>query len=207
METLKKLNQARNLIREMGVKKKGFNDYSKYSYFTPEQINDMVNKASSELGLFNKFDLSRGEFGLTATLTIYDLDSDDSETFKMATDIPSIKATNIAQQLGGAVTYSERYLKMIAYNIVENAMDFDSHDNRDMDSKLTKDQKTELGFLIENSNYSQDQKDKLYDRLSDMRQTDYDTAKARLLTSERSASDSGQLATQKQINKVLDEKL
>ena len=207
METLKKLNQARNLIREMGVKKKGFNDYSKYSYFTPEQINDMVNKASSELGLFNKFDLSRGEFGLTATLTIYDLDSDDSETFKMATDIPSIKATNIAQQLGGAVTYSERYLKMIAYNIVENAMDFDSHDNRDMDSKLTKDQKTELGFLIENSNYSQDQKDKLYERLSDMRQTDYDTAKARLLTSERSASDSGQLATQKQINKVLDEKL
>ena len=207
METLKKLNQARNLIREMGVKKKGFNDYSKYSYFTPEQINDMVNKASSELGLFNKFDLSRGEFGLTATLTIYDLDTNDSETFKMATDIPSIKATNIAQQLGGAVTYSERYLKMIAYNIVENAMDFDSHDNRDMDSKLTKDQKTELGFLIENSNYSQDQKDKLYDRLSDMRQTDYDTAKARLLTSERSASDSGQLATQKQINKVLDEKL
>jgi hypothetical protein len=46
--------------------------------------------------------------------------------FSIATEIPEIKATNVAQQLGGAVTYSERYLLMIAYDIKDNNLDFDS---------------------------------------------------------------------------------
>jgi len=40
-----------------------------------------------------------------------------------------LKATNIAQQLGGAMTYSKRYLLMNAYDISDNNLDFDSKNN------------------------------------------------------------------------------
>jgi hypothetical protein len=41
-----------------------------------------------------------------------------------------IKATNATQQIGGAVTYTERYLSMVAFDIKDNNLDFDSQDNR-----------------------------------------------------------------------------
>ena len=47
----------------------------------------------------------------------------------MASAIPEIKATNIAQQLGGCVTYTERYLKMSLFGITDNQLDFDTTEN------------------------------------------------------------------------------
>jgi hypothetical protein len=47
----------------------------------------------------------------------------------MASDIPSIKATNIAQQLGGAMTYTKRYLLMNTFNITDNNLDHDTTQN------------------------------------------------------------------------------
>jgi hypothetical protein len=47
----------------------------------------------------------------------------------MASDIPSIKATNISQQLGGAMTYTKRYMLMNAFDIVDNNLDFDNTKN------------------------------------------------------------------------------
>lgn len=126
MEILKKIQQARQNIKANDLKKAGWNDYSKYAYYTPEQVEKLVNDATIDLNLFNKYDLIRTDDGLMAILTIYDLDSDETVEFKIATEIPEIKATNVAQQLGGAVTYSERYLKMIAYEIKDNNLDFDT---------------------------------------------------------------------------------
>jgi len=131
MKTKEKLFKARQTIREMDVKKKGRNTYSNYDYFTPEQISGMVAKVNNELELFTQFNLVRTELGLMARLSISDLKTEgDVLTFEIATEIPEIKATNVAQQLGGCVTYSERYLLMIAYDIKDNALDFDSQDNR-----------------------------------------------------------------------------
>lgn len=126
MKTLKKLQEARNTIKSLDAKKLGFNSYSKYDYFTPEQISSMVSKVNNDLKLFHKFDLVRGEYGLMARLEVFDLESDDSVQFQIATEIPEIKATNVAQQLGGCVTYSERYLLQVAYDIKDNNLDFDS---------------------------------------------------------------------------------
>lgn len=126
MKTLKKLQQARQKIKEIDIKKLGRNTYSNYDYFTPEQISDMVSKVNSELDLFHKYDLVREQYGLMARLEIFDLDSEDSVKFQMATEIPVIKATNVAQQLGGCVTYSERYLLQVAYDIKDNNLDFDT---------------------------------------------------------------------------------
>ena len=44
----------------------------------------------------------------------------------MATEKPKITATNETQQMGGAMTYSERYLLMSIYGIKDNNLDFDS---------------------------------------------------------------------------------
>jgi len=128
-EVLKKIQQARIHIKGMNLKKQGRNSYSNYDYYTPEQVNLLVNDAAQKYKLFNKFDLERTELGLMARLNVTDLESGNSVLFTIATEIPEIKATNVAQQLGGAVTYSNRYLLMIAYDIVENALDFDDKDH------------------------------------------------------------------------------
>lgn len=140
METIKKLNQARQKIKETKVEKLGYNDFSKYKYFTPEQISQLVNDACKEANLFHKFDLTRTELGLTATLEIFDIEgkSEDSVLFQIATEIPAIKATNVAQQLGGCVTYSERYLLQIAFDIKDNNLDFDSKNNKTTKSTAKK---------------------------------------------------------------------
>ena len=132
MSIYKKLQEARNHIKSMDLKKQGFNSYSKYNYYTPEQINHLVNTACNKFNLLPKFDLVRNEHGLQGILTIIDLDGTDlipEIKFTQATDIPQIKATNITQQIGGAVTYTQRYLLMTAFDIVDNNLDFDTDKN------------------------------------------------------------------------------
>ena len=68
---------------------------------------------------------------------MFDIDTGNSIEYIMATAIPEIKATNIAQQLGGCVTYTERYLKMSAFGIVDNNLDPDTTNN----TKKTEEQK------------------------------------------------------------------
>lgn len=129
-ELVKKIAQAKKEIKESKLKKEGKNTYSNYEYFTPSQIEYLVQSVCNTNQLMTKFDLKRNELGVFGVLTIFDLETGDSLNFEMATAIPEIKATNIAQQLGGCVTYTERYLKTSAFGITDNNLDFDSQDNR-----------------------------------------------------------------------------
>jgi hypothetical protein len=80
--------------------------------------------------LYPKFDLERNDLGITGKLSLYDVESDSEPVvFEMASAIPEIKATNISQQLGGAMTYTKRYLFMNAFDIVDNNLDFDTTEN------------------------------------------------------------------------------
>lgn len=126
MEVFKKIQEAKQNISMTKLEKKGWNDFSKYYYFLPEQISQLVREVCFDLKLLNKFDLVRTDLGLMARLEIIDLDSGKRVSYEMATEIPDITATNAAQQLGGCVTYSERYLLQIAYDIKDNNLDFDS---------------------------------------------------------------------------------
>jgi hypothetical protein len=131
MELFKKLQKCRQEIKSTKLKKEGHNKFSNYDYFTPSQVEKLVFDSCNKNNLFTKFDLIRTELGLLGQLIIVDIDNpEDKLLFTMATDIPEIKATNISQQLGGAMTYTERYLKMTAFGIEDNSLDFDSHDNR-----------------------------------------------------------------------------
>lgn len=126
IKVLKKIASARDAIKNSDLKKAGRNTHSNYDYYTPEQVSKLVNDACNTLSLLNTYELIRTEHGLLAQVTVFDLESDEYKLFSMATEIPSITATNIAQQLGGAVTYSERYLLMSIYDIKDNNLDFDT---------------------------------------------------------------------------------
>ena len=126
LKVLAKINEARIKIKDSDLKKLGRNNHSHYDYYTPEQVSVLTSSVCSELGLINLYNLKRTELGLVAELTVVHLESGEIEVFEAATDSPSIKATNISQQLGGAMTYSERYLLMFAYDIKDNNLDFDT---------------------------------------------------------------------------------
>ena len=121
-----KLWQAKIDIASMKISKEWTNDFSHYDYFTPEQVNKLVQKVCNEQKLFTKFDLKRNEWWVYGVLTIYDIESDETISFEWATAIPEIKATNVAQQIWGCMTYTERYLKMTAFWICDNSLDFDT---------------------------------------------------------------------------------
>ena len=124
-----KLWQAKIDITSTKISKEWTNDFSHYDYFTPEQVNKLVQEECNKLKIYTKFDLKRNEWWLFATLTIYDLESDEYITFEWATELPEIKATNQSQRYGWLMTYMERYLKSTAFWICENSLDFDTTEN------------------------------------------------------------------------------
>ena len=128
-ELLNKLAAAKAEIKATKLKKEGENTYSKYSYFTPSQIEFLVATACGNNNLLTTFDLCRNDLGVYGKLNLYDLESGKMLSTEMASAIPEIKATNIAQQLGGCVTYTERYLKMSLFGITDNQLDFDTTEN------------------------------------------------------------------------------
>lgn len=130
MEIYRKLQACRREIKDTKLKKEGKNTFSNYSYFTPSQVEKLVFDVCVKYALFCKFDLLRTDLGLVGQLLIISVENPEEKLlFTMATDIPEIKATNIAQQLGGTMTYTERYLKMTAFGIEDNTLDFDGQDN------------------------------------------------------------------------------
>ncbi len=128
-ELLNKLAAAKAEIKATKLKKEGKNTYSNYEYFTPSQIEFLVANACHNNKLLTSFDLIRNDLGVYGRLTVYDLESGESLSTEMASAIPEIKATNMAQQLGGCVTYTERYLKMSLFGITDNQLDFDTTEN------------------------------------------------------------------------------
>jgi len=127
-ELLTALQAARAEIKKTKVKKEGKNTFSKYSYFTPEQVEKLVFDACNNNGIVTKFDLDEVNDKLKGVLTVYHIESGKVLTFVMLTAIPDIMATNAAQQLGGAMTYTHRYLLQSAFGIAENSLDFDAQE-------------------------------------------------------------------------------
>ncbi len=125
-----KIQACRASIKASNLKKAGHNDYSNYDYYTPEQVDKLVYDACLTEKVFCKFDLDRDENGLYGRLTAINLEDTKEElVWKAATEMPTITATNASQQMGGCMTFSERYLKQTAFDIVDNNLDFDSQDN------------------------------------------------------------------------------
>jgi hypothetical protein len=160
MKLIQKIAKAKADIKESPVKKEGRNKFSNYDYFTPAQIEALVNHVCKTNGILTKFDLIRDNLGVFGRLTIFDCDSDEVLTYDMATAIPEIKATNIAQQLGGCVTYTERYLKMSAFGITDSNLDFDNDGKKEVEvsAKITPTQISIIEGLLKTANMTEEQK-------------------------------------------------
>lgn len=127
---LNKLNEARLHIYNSDLKKAGRNEYSNFDYYTPEQVERLVDGACSKTNTIVLCNLKADEFGLYQTLDFIDLESEETLHFEMRTKHGSITATNETQQMGGTDTYSERYIKMKVFQIKDNNLDPDNQDNR-----------------------------------------------------------------------------
>lgn len=125
-----KLLNARKEILNTKVKKEGKNKFSNYDYFTPSQITALCTKACINNGLLTKFSIEKIEDSYIGKLIIESVESNEVVEFTIPTAMPDIKATNITQKLGGMVTYTQRYLEMVAFGITDNNLDLDSQDNR-----------------------------------------------------------------------------
>ena len=138
-----KLAKARELVRNTSHKKRGRNDYSKFDYFTQEQIETTVSEVCRETKMLSLYNLKRNEFGLYQEMTLVPLGEDyEPLVFELATAQGEMTATNASQQMGGTDTYSERYLKMKVFQIKDNNLDPDSQDNR-----TAVDNKKDLDYL------------------------------------------------------------
>ncbi len=126
MDIYKKIAKAKKEIKNTKMKKVGRNNFSKYDYFAPDQVEQLVFEACDNNELLTVFNLDRNEFGEIGMLKVIDINNGDTQEYIMATAIPEMKATNVSQQLGGCVTYTERYLKMSVFGIVDNSLDFDT---------------------------------------------------------------------------------
>ena len=133
MNITEKLLKARKLIKETSIQKEGTNTFSKYDYFTPSQVSELVNNVCQELKILPVFSLCKDKFGLYGSLKLVDLEAPNTENTivtQMRTEMPVITATNMTQQMGGCETYTKRYMLMSAFDITDNNLDFDSQDNR-----------------------------------------------------------------------------
>ena len=131
MSILQKLNEARRIIRTSNLKKQGRNTYSKYSYYTPSQVASLVNKACEKTGMITLCNLRADEHGLYQELELADLEDEKQRIkFEMRTEKGEIKAANETQELGATDTYSERYIKMKVFQIIDNNIDPDNQNNK-----------------------------------------------------------------------------
>ena len=129
MTVFEKLANARQQIANTKMEKAGKNTFSNYNYFTPEQVQQLVEKANESCWLISLFSLDRNEFWEYGVLEVVDIETWEKITVKWATAIPEIKATNLAQQIWGAMTYTNRYLLQLTYWIADNTLDFDTTEN------------------------------------------------------------------------------
>ena len=135
-QILLKLKKARNTIKNSDLKKTGRNEYSKFDYYTPEQVEKLVDNACEETNTIVLCNLKGDENGLFQTLDFIDLESEEKISFEMRTKHGSITATNETQQMGGTDTYSERYIKMKVFQIKDNNLELDIA--KQEDSKIAK---------------------------------------------------------------------
>jgi len=136
MNIYEKLDKARELIRNTPLKKTASGGM--FKYFTPEEVESLVAEACEEQKLLPLCSLIRDEYGLQQVMHLIDLEDVNSEIlFQLATEKGSLKNTNESQNMGSTDTYSERYIKMKVFQIKDNNLDPDGHQNHDKDKSVT----------------------------------------------------------------------
>lgn len=119
MTIYEKLLEARIRFQNAGVKKNGWNDYSKYAYFELTDILPVCNKICQELKVccIVYFDST------TSTLDFIDIEKPAEKiSFTLPMSSASLKGCHEVQNLGATQTYIKRYLYQNCFEIAEADM-------------------------------------------------------------------------------------
>ena len=115
MTVFKKLQAARHQLLNSGIEKSGHNKFSNYHYFELGDFIPAAHKIFHEIGLCGVV-----RFAETATLTVYDTESDGSVEFTTPVVYAENAKGQAIQSLGSTHTYIRRYLWLMALELVEN---------------------------------------------------------------------------------------
>lgn len=116
MNVYAKIQRARKMLIEKGLKKGKVNNFSKFSYFELSDFIPDINGIFDELGLFSKVTVN-DEVG---TMLIINTDKpSEYVTFTSKSAPLELKGAVPLQSIGGQQTYIRKYLYMLALEIAE----------------------------------------------------------------------------------------
>lgn len=127
MNVLQKLAKARLEFLQGGTNKSGKNTHLEFKYFELQDIVPKVTEIFEKIGLLQVTNIDTKE--LIATMTVYnteDMNDNINFTIPFVVQEPIYnnkdgkKVSNDCQQMGASITYSRRYLYMVAMDIVES---------------------------------------------------------------------------------------
>jgi hypothetical protein len=118
LNILQKMAKARIQLQEAGTKKSGKNTFSKFDYFELTDFLPKINQINLELGLLAVFSSKDDQY----ILSVYNSDEPACAPIIFACPMASasLKGMHEIQNLGAVITYTRRYIYMMAYEIVEN---------------------------------------------------------------------------------------
>lgn len=116
MNVYEKLLKCRFELQNKNLKKTGHNKFANYYYYDLGDFLKEIVVLSEKYKILTLFNTTSD----LATLTIKDIEKEDSITFSAPFKTPTIKGANEVQNLGGAITYLRRYLFITAFEIVEH---------------------------------------------------------------------------------------
>jgi len=115
MPVLNKLSLARKQLRQIPLKKSGWNGFAKYAYFELQDFLNPIMDIFDELSMIGTVSFDSDD----AVLTITDLEDNSSVEFTSPMANAEIKGCSPVQNLGGSITYLRRYLWVNAMEILE----------------------------------------------------------------------------------------
>ncbi len=116
LNVYQKLAQARQRLKESGLKPSGKNKGVGYSYFDLQDILPQTTKIEKELGLLSTVTFTPE----SGTLTVYNADKPEEKIeFHSPLRDAELRGCHPVQNLGAVETYVRRYLYLLAYEIVE----------------------------------------------------------------------------------------
>lgn len=116
MSALKKLMLARVTLQGQKLTKSGNNKFAGYSYFDLGDFLPQIQKIFHDIGLAGVVSYGAD----LATLTITDIDDNDSVVITSPMSSAALKGCHEVQNLGAVETYIRRYLWVTAMEIVEH---------------------------------------------------------------------------------------
>jgi len=139
MNIYEKINKARVMYQELGVKMSGHNKYAGYQYYELSDITPQINVIAHTLGFTCEVSFSSE----IATLTMKNTEKiEDVIIFTCPMSTASLKGCHEVQNLGAVITYIKRYLYQNCFEIVEadslNAMHNPNDEYAILSEKLEK---------------------------------------------------------------------